>query len=141
MSQLIEHSGTINHIQGHLIQVLITQESACSSCHANGACSAADKDDKIIEVESSDPTFQVGDRVMLYGQSSMGLQAVLLAFVIPFLIILLTLFILRLYVANEALSGTIALATLIPYYIILSFFNKKMKSKFQFFIKKDTQYS
>jgi len=141
MSQLIEHSGTINHIQGHLIQVLITQESACSSCHANGACSAADKDDKIIEVESSDPTFQVGDRVMLYGQSSMGLQAVLLAFVIPFLIILLTLFVLRLYVANEALSGTIALATLIPYYVILSFFNKKMKSKFQFFIKKDTQYS
>lgn len=141
MSQLIEHSGTINHIQGHLIQVLITQESACSSCHANGACSAADKDDKIIEVESSDPTFKVGDRVMLYGQSSMGLRAVLLAFVIPFLIILLTLFVMRLYVANEALSGTIALSTLIPYYVILSFFNKKMKSKFQFFIKKDTQYS
>lgn len=141
MSQLIEHSGTINHIQGHLIQVLITQESACSSCHANGACSAADKDDKIIEVESSDSTFQVGDRVMLYGQSSMGLQAVLLAFVIPFLIILLTLFILRLYVANEAISGTVALATLVPYYIVLSFFNKKMKSRFQFFIKKDIQYS
>jgi sigma-E factor negative regulatory protein RseC len=141
MSQLIEHSGTINHIQGHLIEVLITQESACSSCHANGACSAADKDDKIIEVESSDPTFQVGDKVMLYGQSSMGLQAVLLAFVIPFLIILLTLFILGYYVSNEALSGTLALSTLIPYYIILSFFNKKMKSKFQFFIKKDTQYS
>lgn len=141
MSKLIEHSGTINHIQGHLIQVLITQESACISCHANGACSAADKDDKIIEVESSDSTFQVGDRVMLYGQSSMGLQAVLLAFVIPFLIILLTLFILRFYVANEALSGTIALATLVPYYIVLSFFNKKMKSRFQFFIKKDIQYS
>ncbi|NDP20573.1 MAG: SoxR reducing system RseC family protein [Paludibacter sp.] len=139
MSQQIEHTGTIHHIQGHHIQVLITQLSACSSCHANGACSAADKDDKIIEVETSDPSFRVGDRVMLYGQTSMGLQAVLLAFVIPFLIILVTLFILRLYITNEALSGIIALSALLPYYFILFLFNKKMKSKFQFFIKKETQ--
>jgi sigma-E factor negative regulatory protein RseC len=138
MSQIIEHTGIINRIQGHIIDVLITQQSACSSCHANGACSAADKDDKIIEVENSDPTFKVGDRVMLYGQRSMGLQAVLLAFVIPFLLILLSLFVLRFYVASEAVSGTIALSTLIPYYIILSFFNKKLKSKFQFSIKRDT---
>lgn len=138
MSQIIEHIGTINHINGHLIQVLITQQSACSSCHANGACSAADKDDKIIEVETSDSSFHVGDRVTVYGKSSIGLQAVLLAFVIPFTIILLSLLILRFYIDNEALSGTLALSVLLPYYIILSFFNKKLKSKFQFSIKKDT---
>jgi len=139
MSQIIEHTGIINHIQGHHIQVLIVQESACSSCHANGACSAADKDDKLIEVESTDTTLQIGDRVTLYGQSSMGLLAVLLAFVIPFILILLSLIILRSYTDNEALSGTLALSVLVPYYIILSFFNGKMKSKFQFSLRKDTQ--
>lgn len=138
MNNLIEHTGIVNHIDGRNIKVLITQNSACSSCHANGACSAADKDDKLIDVESDDTNYQIGENVVIYGQRSMGLQAVLLAFVIPFLLILLTLFILRSIVDNEAMSGTLALATLIPYYIILSFFNEKMKSKFQFFIKKDT---
>ena len=64
-------------------------------------------------------------------------RAVLIAFVIPFLLILISLFILRSYVSSEALSGTIALSVLIPYYIILSFFNKKMKTKFQFHLKKE----
>jgi len=137
MSQLIEHTGIIYHIDGNHIRVSIIQKSACSGCHANGTCSAADMDEKYIDVETSDSSFKVGEMVMLYGQSSMGLLAVLLAFVIPFLLILFTLIILRNYVASEALSGTIALSMLIPYYIILSFFNKKMKTKFSFYIKKE----
>lgn len=139
MNQQIEHTGTINHIEGHHIQVLITQESACSSCHAKGACSAADKDDKIIEIESFDTSLKIGDRVIVYGKNSIGLQAVLLAFVLPFVLILLSLFVLRLYTDNEALSGSLALFMLLPYYFILSLFNKKLKSKFQFYIKKEFQ--
>ena len=128
MSQKIEHTGIISQIDKNLIQVLIIQESACSGCHAKGACSAADIDEKIIEVESTDTSLKVGDQVILSGESSMGLLAVLLAFVIPFLIILLSLFILRYYIASEAITGTISLAMLIPYYFILSFFKKKMKT-------------
>ncbi len=137
MSQTIEHTGIINQIEGNHIRVSIIQVSACSGCHAKGACMASDMDEKIIDVESNDTSLKIGDRITLYGQSSMGLLAVLLAFVIPFLLILITLFSLQSYVFNEALSGTIALSVLIPYYIILSFFNKKMKSKFQFHIKKE----
>ncbi|MEI8086030.1 MAG: SoxR reducing system RseC family protein [Paludibacter sp.] len=138
MSQEIAHTGIITRIDQKLIQVLIIQESACSGCHANGACSVADMAEKMVEVESADSSFKVGDKVTVFGQSSMGLLAVLLAFILPFIIILLTLFILRNYVASEAISGIISLATLIPYYIILSFFRAKMKSKFQFQISKDS---
>lgn len=137
MSQTIEHTGIVNHIKGNQIQVLIIQQSACSSCHAKGACSASDMDEKMIEVESTDSTLQIGDRVLLYGQSSLGLFAVLIAFVIPFLIILITLFILQYYAVNEITSAGIALSVLIPYYIVLSFFNKKLKTKFKFLIKKE----
>jgi len=138
MSQKIEHTGIISRIDKNLIQVLIIQESACSGCHANGACSAADMDEKLIDVESKDASYKVGDKVILSGQSSMGLLAVLLAFVLPFLLILLSLFVLRNYASSEAISGTISLSTLIPYYIILSFFRKKLKNKFQFNISKDS---
>ncbi len=136
MSEKIEHTGIIAHINGNNVQVQIVQQSACSSCHAKGACSASDMEDKLIDVESSDSSLRVGDAVLLTGASSTGLQAVLLAFVIPFLIILIALFVLRSVTANEAVSGTVALSLLIPYYIILSFFNKKLKGKFRFEIEK-----
>lgn len=137
MSQLIEHAGVIHQIDGRHIRVQILQESACSACHAKGACSAADMKDKFVDIESDGSDYKVGEQVSLYGQSSMGLFAVLLAFVIPFLIILLTLFILKNYIDNEAISGSIALGTLLPYFIILSFFNSRLKSKLKFQIKKN----
>lgn len=135
MNQIIEHTGKIIHIQGNQLQVLITQNSACSGCHAKSACTAADSAEKIIDVISTDDSFKLDDEVILYGQRSSGLKAVLLAFVIPFMLILITLFVLRYFIDNEALSGTIALAMLIPYYIILSFFKDKLKSNLQFHIK------
>lgn len=136
MSQIIEHSGIIHQIHGKHIQVQIIQESACSACHAKGVCTAADMKDKYIDVESDDTNFKVGDAVMIYGQTSMGMLAVLLAFVIPFMLILVVLFILKHYGVSETLSGTIALASLIPYFLILSLFNSKLKSKLKFQIRK-----
>lgn len=136
MSQIIEHSGFIYQINGKHIKVQILQQSACSDCHAKGACTAADMADKFVDVESEDPELKVGQAVTVYGQSSLGLLAVLLAFVVPFLLVLLTLFFLNNKIDNEAVSGTIALGTLIPYFIILSFFNKKLKSKLKFHIKR-----
>ena len=139
MTQIIEHTGTIDKIENNLIQVLIIQETACSECHANGICTSIDKDKKMIEVECSDPIFKVGESVILFGQQSIGLQAVLLAFVLPFIVILITLIILNSIGANELISGAISIALLIPYYIILSLFNNKLKSKLKFNIRKVIQ--
>ncbi|MDR0370453.1 MAG: SoxR reducing system RseC family protein [Prevotellaceae bacterium] len=133
---MIEHTGIIKEMNGAQIQVLITQTSACSACHAKSACTAADKSEKIIDIESSEPGFKAGDRVIVSAQRALGLKAVLLVFVIPFLIILITLFILRAFVENEAVSGSIALAMLVPYYMALSFFGKRIDAKFKFYIKK-----
>ena len=136
MSQKIEHTGIITNIFGTKVQVQIVQLSACSSCHAKGACSASDKDEKFIDAEVTDTTFKIGDQVNLIGESSMGLFAVLIAFVIPFLLIIISLFILRSYTTNEALSGTIALGVLVPYFIILSLFNKKLQNKLKFTVER-----
>ncbi len=138
MSQIIEHSGIIEAVHGKHVRVMIVQESACSSCHAKGACSASDMKDKYVDVETDSSGYHVGDSVMIYGQSSMGMLAVLLAFVIPFLLILLSLFILKTVTANELLSGSIALGVLLPYFIILSLFNPKLKRKLKFQIRKNS---
>jgi len=137
MAQFIEHSGIIQKIDDNSIHVIIIQESACSECHARGVCTAADKEHKMIEVENNHCLFQVGDHVVLSGKLSVGLNAVLLAFIFPFMLILAALIILNSVGMNESISGGISLAILIPYYGILSSFNKKLKSKFKFEIKKE----
>jgi len=138
MAHIIEHSGVINEINSDRIQVLIIQQTACNECHASSVCTSADKETKIIEVESSDPDFKIGDNVILFGKQSIGLQAVLLAFVIPFILVLVSLIIFHSFVSNEIISGVVSLLLLVPYYLILSFFNKRLKTKFKFEIRKDT---
>jgi positive regulator of sigma E activity len=137
MTQIIEHRGIIDKIDNNRIDVLISQQTACSECHANGICFTADAVNKLIEVENADRVFKVGDNVILYGKQSMGLQAVLLAFVFPFILLLITLILLNSVIANEIISGIISVVVLLPYYLVLSIFNKKIKANFRFDIKKD----
>ena len=139
MTQIIEHRGIINKIDNNRIQVLIVQQTACNECQANGVCFTAENGTKIIEVENSDSVFNEGDKVILFGKKSNGLLAVLFAFVLPFITILISLFILNYFIANEVISGAISVGMLIPYYVILSFFNKKLKSKFKFEIRKENE--
>ena len=136
MAQLIEHNGIIKDIKNNLIQVLITRQSACSDCDAKGACNVSDHQEKVIDIESSDLSFRIGENVVLTGRQSIGFYAVLLAFVLPFLLVLLTLIILHLFMINEAISGIVALLVLVPYYVILSLFNKRIKANFKFEIRK-----
>ena len=145
MSQVIEHTGRIQRIDGNRVQVLITQHSACSGCHAKAACTAADAAEKVIEAETDDATLQVGDTVTVCAQRSTGMLAVLLAFVIPFLLILLVLVVLRAWIDNEPLTGTLALASLIPYYMIFpiltdnaTIVNDFLRIFFEFFLAAET---
>ena len=134
---MIEHTGIIESIQDHRFRILITQQSACSECDVKGACTISGQQEKIVEVESFDSSFKVGEKVLLAGKNTFGLLAVFLAFVIPFILILITLVSLQSLVSNEIISGGIALFILVPYYLILSLFNKRLKTKFNFEIKKE----
>lgn len=136
MEQEIEHTGIIQSISGSQMKVMILQQSACSGCHAKGACTSADVDDKIIDVDiEPGNSFKTGDWVTIYGRTSMGMFAVLIAFVVPFLLILLTLVVLGRFTTNEAISGTVSLAILLPYYFVLSLFKDKLKKRLKFKVR------
>lgn len=136
MSKMIEHPGIVQTKGDGVVTVLITQSSACSSCHAKGACTAADKSEKLVEALVIDNNLEVGDAVIVYGQRKLGMKAVLWAFVIPFVILFVTLLLLQQTGLSEAWKGTLSLATLIPYYIILSFFRENLKKGFCFYARK-----
>lgn len=136
MRNTIEHPGVVERIDGRHIYVRIMQQSACSACHAKGICSASDCEDKMIDVTDASGVYAVNDRVMVCGQTSMGLQAVLLAFVIPMIIVLAVLFAGTALKWNEGLMGLSGLAVLVSYYVVLYCFRDKLKKKFVFTLKK-----
>lgn len=111
------------------------QVSACASCHAKGTCSAANQDEKLIDVESNDHSFSVGQLVNITGSATLGLLAVLLAFVLPFILILVSLLVLSNFQITETVAGMLSLSLLIPYFVVLALFNKYLKRKLKFNIE------
>lgn len=136
MTNVIKHKGTVESINGSLVKVRILQTSACASCNARGLCSSAESKEKIIEVYDTTNSYKPGDPVMIYGTTSMGIRAVIIAFVIPFIILLITLFAAMSFSSgNELLSAFLSLLILVPYYIVLYFLRNKIKKDFSFTLK------
>lgn len=131
MSQLIEHEGIVVAVDGMQAQVRILQTSACSACSARNMCMAAESKEKIIDCEMLEP-LEPGDKVVVQVARRLGLQAVWWAFVLPFVLLLGLIWFLGTIWDNEALAGTVALCSLLPYYGVLSLFKNRLKRKFAF---------
>ncbi len=138
MTNTIKHLGIVENIQGSHISVRIIQTSACSACHAKGYCSSADSKEKIIDITdvTAASSHRVGDRVMILGEVSLGMWAVFLAFVLPFVLLIGSLFLFMTWSNNDELLAALAsLAVLIPYYYVLWLNSAKLKRKFSFRIE------
>ncbi len=132
----IEHSATILKIDNEHITVGIMNVSACAGCHAKGACSMADMKEKTVDVIDYSNQYTVGEKVNLKYQESLGWFALTIAYIIPFIIVVITLILALEISKNELISGLISLAILIPYYVVLSFYKKRLKKTFSFSIEK-----
>ena len=136
-TKIIEHGGIIKKISAHTIIVNIISKSACVSCSAKGICSVSDIDNKEIEVKNYSDNYQVGEEVKVFYKQSLGFRALFLGYILPFLMILITLIIMLAITNREGLSGIIAFASLFPYYLILYLNKDKFKKTFSFSIKKN----
>ena len=88
MTNIITHQGIVENISGSQVFVRIIQTSACSTCSVKGHCSSADSKEKVIEVTDTSSAWKIGDEVTIIGATSMGMQAVLLAFLIPLFLLI-----------------------------------------------------
>ena len=134
---MIEHEGIIDNINGNQLTIRITQNSACSECHAKSACMAADTKQKMVDVIDDSGQYKLNERVMLLGKASIGYKAVLWAFVIP-LILLITVVVTAtsIWHFGELQGAMTALISLVPYYAFLYIARFKMGEKLAFTIKK-----
>lgn len=134
---VIRHKGFVKEVTDSSLIVSIVNQSACSACHANGVCSVADYQEKEIEIPRFGKHYSAGQEVTILFRESAGFKALFYGYLLPFLIVLITLIIIISVTNNEILAGLIALGTLIPYYTTLYFFRHHLKKVFKFEVEEN----
>ena len=133
---LIDHLGIVDRIEGDVAHVKINSESACSACHAKGVCGAADQEEKFLDVALSGASYKTGEQVHVQVARRLGFKAVALGYFYPFLLLMGVLILLILIGVSELKAGSLALLSILPYYLLLYLFRKRIESTFTFSIKK-----
>ena len=132
----IEQQGTVEEVVGHRVFVRIRQISACGACHAKSFCSMAEIEDKLIETNDNSLTLAKGDPVKIIMKRSMGNKAVLLGYVIPFVLMITILLTLSSFSIKDWINGVISIGILVPYYFTLYLLRDRLKKSFTFTLSK-----
>jgi len=132
----IEHTGRVEKISGNQVRVNFIAESACAACHAKGACSVAEIQEKTVEVSLPGFPIKEGEKVQVVLAQSLGFLALFLGYVFPLILIIISLIVFTGLFESDGKAGLLAIVTVALYYFILYFFRKKISKQFKFSIKK-----
>ena len=147
---MIKHDGIIIALnEDGTALVRIVQTSACAACKAKAMCASAESAEKEMRVvllgeygkvkteNNSTQSYHVGDTVEVMVQQKMGWKAVVLAYLLPFFVMLAVIFMGNaLWNVREEILGTAALCAMALYYIVLGLFKDKLQKEFSFTAKK-----
>lgn len=133
--ETISHEGVVVRTTGKgSADVEILAGSACSGCHVKSACSLGNTEVKIINVKS-DADLNPGDKVTVTMELSQGFRALMIGYVIPFLVLMAAFIAFTVAGAGELVSALTSFAAVGIYYFIVWLLRKKVEEKFEFKIK------
>ena len=157
---MIKHDGIIIALnEDGTALVRIVQTSACAACKAKAMCASAESAEKEMTVvllgengkvktennstqsyttlHDSTQSYHVGDTVEVMVQQKMGWKAVVLAYLLPFFVMLAVMLIGNaIWAVREEILGTVALCAMALYYLLLGMFKDKLQKEFSFTARK-----
>ena len=157
---MIKHDGIIIALNGDgTALVRIVQTSACAACKAKAMCASTESAEKEMTVvllgengkvktennstqsyttlHDSTQSYHVGDTVEVMVQQKMGWKAVVLAYLLPFFVMLAVMLIGNaIWAVREEILGTVALCAMALYYLVLGMFKDKLQKGFSFTARK-----
>ena len=136
---MIKHDGIIIALnEDGTALVRIVQTSACAACKAKAMCASAESAEKEMTVVLlGDGQWAVGDTVEVMAQQKMGWKAVVLAYLLPFFVMLAVMLIGNaIWAVREEILGTVALCAMAVYYLVLGMFKDKLQKEFSFTARK-----
>ena len=85
MEELITHEGIVLSTDGKMAHIQIVQSSACSACKAKAMCSSSESQAKEMDALMLEPMVP-GDRAVVEVREHLAWRAVLLAYILPFVV-------------------------------------------------------
>jgi sigma-E factor negative regulatory protein RseC len=132
----VAHEGIIESISGTQVRVRFVAHSACSACHAKGVCSISNSEEKFVDVTNTLPGLSEGDHVEVILAQSQGFKAVWYGYGFPLVILLVVIFTLYGITGRDGLAALIGLGTLIPYYLVIFLFRKRISRSIEFKLRR-----
>lgn len=138
MSTDISHSGIVDSISGEVVKVRIVQSSSCAACKVASYCTSSESKEKFIDVKCKNASrFSVGQKVIVATDTSNGAKAVTLAFAIPAVLLFATVAACIFSGITEGYAALAGIAILVPYYLVIYFFNDTLRKELTFTITPD----
>ncbi|MBO6080684.1 MAG: SoxR reducing system RseC family protein [Bacteroidales bacterium] len=129
--------GIVRSVEGDEITVEVIVSSACSGCHAKSICIPSDRRQERITVKNTrNEQYEVGETVELLLETSAGNKAVVLAYVLPLIVLLMLLFGCYALTHKELLSVGVGVLGVVLYYLILKSAGKSIEKGITFGIRK-----
>ena len=121
MEELIRHEGIVLSVKG---------------CKARSMCMSSESQAKEMDAMMTEP-MQAGDRVEVEVREHLAWRAVLLAYILPFIVMMMVIAGLDYFTQwSEAIVGTLSLCSIALYYLILNAFRSKLQKQFTFTARK-----
>ena len=137
-----EHStickeGIVRAVNDRTGEVEVTVSSACAGCHAKSICIPSDHRQETVTAHvTGNESYKVGERVNLVLQGNAGAKAVVIAYVIPFAVLLAAFIASYLIFHNELVSVLVSLGVVLLYFLFLKTQRHKIDQNFTFYVKK-----
>ena len=138
MANRISHSGIIDSIEGDSVKVRIVQTTACAACKVAGHCNASESKVKVVDVFCCDTAkYRTGQEVVVWASRDVANKALLLGFGMPLLLLIGVLVVVLYLTGNEGVAALVALASLIPHYLILWLCKDRIRQQVSFKIENE----
>ncbi|MCR4920658.1 MAG: SoxR reducing system RseC family protein [Bacteroidaceae bacterium] len=133
LSKTIVHEGVVREVRPKGVVVGVVQSSACSSCAAARLCRSSESRERLIDVATPHASaFRAGQEVTLVGSVGQSRTAVVVAYVLPLVLLLLVLFGVHALTSDDALAALAALLFVGLYYGVLYGLRGRLSSRFCF---------
>lgn len=136
MKETISHEGVVVKISDNELEIKILSKSACAACHAKSACTMSDMAEKTLTIpRPRGREFQLQQAVTVKMRVSQGNKAAILAYLVPFIVLVGVLFTMLGIGMNEGLAALVSIAALAPYYLLLYLRREQMNTRFDYSIE------
>lgn len=139
-SEKVCKEGVVRKVQDDRLWVEVVVSSACGGCAAKSLCNISEKKNELVEaVNMTGEEFSIGETVQIQMMQKLANKAVVLGYLLPFVILVAGLFVCYALTHIEWLSVLVGIGLTALYYMILKLMDKRLAKEFVLYVSRKSE--